>query len=222
MKSPADRLLDQILSADWAALLVVDVQNDFCHPDGLFGRAGFDLSGVHSAVDRLEQLIADARDAGVPVIFIRIVHDIATNSDAWIHRNAQHRADACVAGTWGAEFYRLQPMPDDVVITKRRYSPFVGTDLEYVLRAAGRRSLLVTGVATNICVEQTLRDGFMQDYHVVLVEDCAGAYHPNAHSSTVENVKAFLGRVVDLATVRHCWRQRSRSLVSPAGDHQNG
>ena len=221
MKSPTDRLLDQILSADWAALLVVDVQNDFCHPDGLFGRAGFDLSGVHSAVDRMERLIAGARDAGVPVIFIGIVHDITTNSDAWIHRNAQQRADACVAGTWGAEFYRVRPAPDDVVITKRRYSPFVGTDLEYVLRAAKRRSLLIAGVATNICVEQALRDGFMRDYHVVLIEDCAGAYNPDSHSSTVENVRSFLGRVVDLETVRDCWRQRPRSLISPAGDDQN-
>jgi ureidoacrylate peracid hydrolase len=209
MTSSSDRLLDRILSADWAALLVVDVQNDFCHPDGHFGRRGFDLSAVHQAVDRLERLLPRAREVGVPVIFIQLIHDAATNSDAWIGRSEHRQADACVIGTWGAELYRLKPTSSDAIVTKRRYSPFVGTDLEYVLRAAGRKSLLVAGVATNICVEQTLRDGFMRDYHVALVEDCAGAYNSKSHSSTVENVKSFLGRVVGSQMVLNCWQHSS-------------
>ena len=92
------------------------------------------------------------------------------------------------------------------VVKKHRYSPFVGTNIDYLLRARERKSLLVTGVATNICVESVLRDGFMRDYHVVLVEDCAGAYSERAHQSTVENVKAFLGRVVDSGTLLRHWR----------------
>jgi ureidoacrylate peracid hydrolase len=217
MAGSSDRLLDQILSADWAALLVVDVQNDFCHPDGLFGRRSSDLSAVHSAVDRLQWLLPRAREAGVPVIFIKLVHDAMTNSDAWVGRTDQRRADACMDGTWGAELYRLQPMVGDAVVIKRRYSPFVGTDLEYVLRAAGRRSLIVTGVATNICVEQTLRDGFMHDYHVVLVEDCAGAYTDEAQASTINNVKNFLGRVVDAGALQSCWQRQSQVRVARPG-----
>jgi ureidoacrylate peracid hydrolase len=214
MNRSSDRLLDQILSADWAALLVVDVQNDFCHPDGLFGRRGFDLSAVHRAIDRLERVLPRAREVGVPIVFIQLIHDAVTNSDAWRGRNEHPQADACVVGTWGAELYRLKPTSSDAIVAKRRYSPFVGTDLEYVLRAARRRSLLVTGVATNICVEQTLRDGFMRDYHVALIEDCAGAYSSKSHSSTIENVKSFLGRVVDAETVLNCWQQQPLAGVS--------
>jgi ureidoacrylate peracid hydrolase len=217
MRGSPDRLLDQILSADWAALLVVDVQNDFCHPDGLFGRRGSDLSAIHSALDRLERLLPHARQVGVPVIFIKLVHDAMTNSDAWIGRSEQRRADACIYGTWGAELYRLQPIAGDAVVIKRRYSPFVGTDLEYVLRAGGRRSLLVTGVATNICVEQTLRDGFMRDYHVALVEDCAAAYSNEAHVSTINNVKAFLGRVVNAEGLQSAWQKQSQARVARPG-----
>jgi ureidoacrylate peracid hydrolase len=210
MDESADPLLDQILSPEWAALLVVDVQNDFCHIDGLFGRAGFDLSAVHAAAERLEPLIDCARNAAVPVIFIRLAHDALTNSHAWNHRGERPRADACVEGTWGADFYKVKPAKGDAVVLKRRYSPFAGTDLEYVLRASGRRSLLVAGVATNICVEQTLRDGFMHDYHVVLISDCAGAYESQAHASTVSNVRQFLGRTINSGTACRRWQWDAR------------
>lgn len=200
-------MLASIVSPAWAALLVVDVQNDFCHRDGLFGKLGADLGAVHQAVRRIAALLPDARRAGVPVLFITMEHDASTNSAAWVHRYATPRADACVAGSWGAELFELQPEPGEPVVVKHRYSPFVGSNLEYLLRARERRSLLVTGVATNICVEQVLRDGFMRDYHVVLVEDCAGAYTAQAHSSTVANTQAFLGRVIDSDRLRSYWKE---------------
>jgi ureidoacrylate peracid hydrolase len=201
----ADSYLSGILSPEWAALLVVDVQNDFCHRDGLFGKLGLDMTAVQHAARRIAELLPKARKAGVPVIFVTMSHDPLTNSEAWVHRYDTPRTDACVAGTWGAELYELRPEPGDAIVVKHRYSPFVGTNIDYLLRARQRKSLLVTGVATNICVESVLRDGFMHDYHVVLVEDCAGAYSERAHQSTVENVKAFLGRVVDSKALLARW-----------------
>jgi nicotinamidase-related amidase len=96
-------------------------------------------------------------------------------------------------------------------VTKHRYSPFVGTNIEYLLRARERKSLLVVGVATNICVEAVLRDGFDHDYDVVLAEDCAGAYSERAHQSAVENTKSFLGRVVQSEMLIEHWRSLSRN-----------
>jgi len=200
-----DPHLRDIVSPQWAALIVVDVQNDFCHEDGLFGKFGADLRGVQSAARRIDELLPRARRAGVPVIFVTMEHDPLTNSSAWRHRYPTVRADACLAGSWGAELYRVQPAPGESVVVKHRYSPFVGANIEYLLRAKERRSLLVAGVATNICVESVLRDGFMRDYHVVLVEDCAGAYSEQAHRSTVENTQAFLGRVVDSGILHTLW-----------------
>lgn len=201
-----DPHLSKILSADWAALLVVDVQNDFCHQDGFFGKLGMDMNAVQNAARRIAKLLPIARRAGVPVIFVTMEHDSLTNSSAWIHRYPSLRADACVAKTWGAELYEVQPAKGEPVVVKHRYSPFVGSNIDFLLRARERKSLLVTGVATNVCVESVLRDGFMRDYHVVLVEDCAGAYSERAHQSTVENTRAFLGRVVQSEILQEHWR----------------
>jgi ureidoacrylate peracid hydrolase len=206
----ADSYLARIVSPEWAALLVVDVQNDFCHRDGLFGKLGLDMSAVQHAAQRIAQLLPEARKASVPVIFVTMSHDPLTNSDAWVHRYDTPRGDACVAGTWGAQLYEVRPEPGEPVVVKHRYSPFVGSNIDYLLRARERKSLLVTGVATNICVESVLRDGFMRDYHVVLVEDCAGAYTERAHQSTVDNVRSFLGRVVDSDTLRGYWNGHGR------------
>jgi ureidoacrylate peracid hydrolase len=211
MTDSADPLLSQIVSPEWAALLVVDVQNDFCHEGGLIGRLGFDMSAAQKAARRIAALLPDARKAGVPIIFVTMSHDPLTNSPAWVHRYPVPRADACVAGTWGAEFYEVRPVGAESVVPKHRYSPFVGSNIEYLLRATQRRSLLVAGVATNICVESTLRDGFMRDYNVALVEDCAGAYTEKAHMATVENVRSFLGRVVDSETLRQHWASTAAS-----------
>jgi ureidoacrylate peracid hydrolase len=201
-----DPHLSQIVSPQSAALLVVDVQNDFCHREGMFGRLGVDLTAVHEATRQITKLLPDARRAGVPVIFVTMTHDPSTNSEAWTQRSPMPRRDACVAGTWGAELFEVRPEPGEPVIVKHRYSPFVGTNIEYLLRARARRSLLVAGVTTNICVESVLRDGFMRDYHVVLIEDCAAAYTAKDHATTVENVRNFLGRVVGADSLRAHWQ----------------
>jgi ureidoacrylate peracid hydrolase len=155
---------------------------------------------------RIASLLTAARKAQVPIIFVMMTHDASTSSEAWTHRFPTPREDACVDGTWGAELFELRPEPGEPIIVKHRYSPFVGTNIEYLLRAKGRRSLLVAGVTTNVCVESVLRDGFMRDYHVVLIEDCAAAYTAEAHRTTVDNVRNFLGRVVDSDCVRTHWQ----------------
>jgi ureidoacrylate peracid hydrolase len=200
-----DPYLQDIVSPGAAALLVVDVQNDFCHQDGLFGKSGADMRAVQAAAKRINELLPHARKAGVPVIFVTMEHDPLTNSVAWNQRYAAPRKDACVAGTWGAELYEVKPLPGEAIVAKHRYSPFVGSNIQYVLAARQRKSLLVTGVATNICVESVLRDGFMHDYHVVLIEDCAGAYSEQAHRSTIDNTRAFLGRVIDSTALLRLW-----------------
>jgi ureidoacrylate peracid hydrolase len=215
IKSTEDEMLPRILSPDSAALLVVDVQNDFCHPDGLFGRLGVDLTAIHIAAKRIANLLTAARKARVPIIFVMMTHDESTNSEAWTQRSPTPREDACLAGTWGAELFEVRPAPGEPIVVKHRYSPFVGTNIEYLLRAKGRRSLLVTGVTTNVCVEAVLRDGFMRDYHIVLIEDCAAAYTAEAHRTTVDNVRNFLGRVVDSDCVRAYWQGIASVMPSP-------
>jgi ureidoacrylate peracid hydrolase len=198
----------RLVAPSAAALLVVDVQNDFCHEEGGFGKLGVDLGPIHQAVTSLLRLIDEARRVKLPVIFIRTHHDESNNSEAWLTRST-HRArgkEICETGSWGAEFYRVQPSPNEVVIIKHRYSGFVGTTLEVVLRSLQRRSVLVTGVATNVCVESTARDAFMRDYHVVVVEDCTAAATKEEHDASHHNIRRYFGRVVDSEHLFTLWK----------------
>ncbi len=179
------------------ALLVVDCQNDFCHPDGVSGRAGVALADTHAALPVLKSLIDKVRGAGASVIFARTHHhEDWTDSPTWSSRFLRQFGPVCAPGTWGAEFYEVSPTKQDFVVTKHRYSAFIGTDLDITLRSKGIDTLLCTGFITNVCVESTLRDGYMLNYATILVEDCCAAPTPEEHRMTVFNIKKYFGRVL--------------------------
>ena len=188
-------------------LLVVDVQNDFCHEEGVFGRAGVNLVGHQAAVNKLVPFIEAARSVAIPIVFVRTAHDAWNNSPAFIDRYVRKAAGAEIVatGSWGAEYYRVRPLKEDCEIVKHRYSAFVGTSLEVVLRSVGRSTILVTGVTTNVCVESTIREACMRDYRAVLVEDCASAPTPSEHEASVYNVRTYFGAVADSTLLMSAW-----------------
>jgi ureidoacrylate peracid hydrolase len=193
-----------------STLLVVDVQNDFCHPDGLFAKAGLDLTGVQASVENLLPLIHVARTSRIPVIFVKTCHDAWTNSAGFVQRAMRKaaRAEICATGTWGADYYRVQPTKEDCEVVKHRYSAFVGTNLEVILRSLARQTVVVTGVTTNVCVESTVRDAYMRDYRPVLVEDCTGAPTRQEYESALYNVRTYFGSVTDSASLMRSWSQQ--------------
>ncbi len=194
-----------------AALVVIDVQNDFCSPDGALGRAGNDTAAVVAMVPRLVRLVDDARAAAVPVVFVRTTQDETSATAAWRDRRsiepdaAAGLGASCRTGSWGAEFYELAPSPGEAVVDKHRYSAFAGTDLHLVLQGLGVRSLLFAGVATEVCVESSLRDGLFAEYYVSLVADCAASYSPAAHEASVAVVRDHFGTVVTSAELLVLW-----------------
>jgi ureidoacrylate peracid hydrolase len=191
-----------------AALLIIDMQNDFCHPEGVSGKRGRKLAMSIEMAPRLEAFIKACRDVDMPTIFVQTIHYPWTDSPSWVRRLEKDLGDSvCRPGTWGAEFYAgIQPQEDDVIITKHRYSAFLGTDLDMILRSRGVRSLLISGVGTNVCVESTLRDGYMRDYYIVLLEDCVGATDLELHQATLKNVKLHFGTVTDSNQVKRLWK----------------
>ena len=203
--SDNSNLIDLLLAHDQAALVVVDVQNDYCHPDGALGLAGFDLSTIDPMCDVIEDLISTARVVEVPVIFLQNIHSDATDTPAW-RRKTKHGMANCREGTWGAEFYRVEQTASDRVVVKHRYSGFVGTNLSQVLGAVGRTTLVMTGTATNVCVESTARHACMLDYDVVIVEDGVAATDAAAHSGTLQNLDRFFGHVVASEKVQMVWK----------------
>ncbi|MDK3255439.1 cysteine hydrolase family protein [Blastococcus capsensis] len=200
------------------ALIVVDVQNDFCDPAGVCGVAGSDTSGVVDMVPRLERLLKSARAAGVFVVFVQTTHDETTDSVVWLSRRAVDTALAgtptstCRPGSWGAEFYKVTPAPDEPVVIKHRYSAFTDTNLDAVLRGGGITSLLFAGVSTDVCVESSLRDGLFHDYHVTLVEDCCASYHPEGHAATIRTVSRYFGAVTTSGELAQAWTSVSGSV----------
>lgn len=203
----------RIHAAD-AAVVVIDVQNDFCHPEGRQASQGQHVLRVQSTVERIDELVGHARTVGVPVVWVRTTHAAETDSPEWMARHPDPaREQSCAAGTWGAEFYRVAPAPGEVVIEKHRYNGFTGTTLDEELTALGRRSLLFCGVTSNTCVETTLRDAVCRDYLVTFVDDCCGAYTAAAHERAVESVRAGFGVVTDSATVISAWLQDARAAA---------
>jgi ureidoacrylate peracid hydrolase len=188
-----------------AAVLLVDLQNDYCHPEGAVGSRGADLTAVEDIVAPLTRLLSGARAVGVPVIWIRNWHTPWTDSEAWLARGPG-AGGAARADSWGAEFWRLAPLPDEVIVNKQRYSAFSGTRLDSILRTLRRETLIMAGVATNVCVESTARDGCFLDYHIVFLSDCtASTDGPALHEATLENMRRHFGLVAAADDVVAAW-----------------
>jgi len=202
------RTLSEQADPTVAALLVVDMQNDFCHPQGASGKRGRQQTMTIEMAPRLESFIKVCRGVGAPVIFVKTIHYPWTDSPSWVRRLDRDGGDSvCRPGTWGAEFYTgIQPEEGEIIITKHRYSAFLGTNLDLILRSRGIRSLLISGVGTNVCVESTLRDGYMRDYYIVLLEDCVGATDRELHEATLKNVRLHFGTVSSSTEVRKLWK----------------
>jgi ureidoacrylate peracid hydrolase len=155
---------------------------------------------------RLLRLIDAARQHGFPVCLIRTRANEWTNSGVWTEfKDKNHLGVA--EDTWGAEFCAgFEPKKGDLVITKHRYSAFVGTNLDQILRSRGIDSLVMTGVGTGMCVFQTLSVGFMLDYYITLVEDCAAtSYGPQSHNEAVAHIRKHFGLIANSSEIIDIW-----------------
>jgi ureidoacrylate peracid hydrolase len=203
--------LEQRADPRHGMLVVVDMQNDFCHRDGAACKRGRDIAFVENMIPRLSNLLNEARARNFPICFVRTSGNEWTNSAVWTEfKNPQLLA--CAEGSWGAEFHeRLKPLPGEMIVTKHRYSAFIGTDLDMLLRAREVKSLLVTGVGTGMCVFHTLTVGFMLDYYITLVEDCcATTYGPQAHNEAVALIGKHYGRIASSGDIVNVWARAIR------------
>jgi ureidoacrylate peracid hydrolase len=198
--------LEERVNLKHGMLVVVDMQNDFCHAEGAACKRGRDMAFVQNMIPRLICLVQKAREHAFPICFVKTSGNRWTNSPVWTEfKNPELLA--CAEGSWGAEFHvGLEPRPGDMVITKHRYSAFIATDLDMLLRARGVKSLLITGVGTGMCVFHTLTVGFMLDYYITLVEDCcATTYGPEAHNEAVALVRKHYERIASSADLMSIW-----------------
>ncbi len=206
--------LEELVDVKTAALVIVDMQNDFCHSDGVSGRNGHNITMIQEMAPRLAQLLGYARKSGIAVVHVRTHHSPWTDSEAWTRRKLGN-VKRCFPNSWGADWYDgFEPLlgeewsPDshEYVVTKHRYSGFWDTDLDLILRSHGIKSLIMTGEATNVCVETTARDGYMRDYSIVFVSDGTASTNKDAHEATLYNMRTHFGLVVDSHEIVSAWR----------------
>ena len=177
------------------ALIVVDMQNGFCHPDGSFPRIGMGLEGADVAVQNAAVAVASAREAGVPVVFTRHMYRPGRPDEgAALIRNSPALAgvSGLAAGSWDAEVVAdLSFGPDDLTVDKVRFDAFQWTSLEPLLRGLHVTDLVICGVVTNLCVETTVRSAFMRDFPVTLLADCCAAKTRRLHDLSIEVLSSY-------------------------------
>lgn len=209
------------------AVIVVDMQNAYAAPGGYVDIAGFDVSGAAAAIFQTVKVVEAARAAGITVIYFqngwdaRYVEAGGPGSPNWHKSNAlktmRARPDLAgtllAKGTWDyAIVDALAPRSEDIVIPKTRYSGFFNTNIDSVLRSRGIRTLVFTGVATNVCVESSLRDAFHLEYFGVVLEDATHHLGPDfVRQASLYNIERFFGWV---STVADFCGALSRSATS--------
>jgi len=165
-----------------AALLVIDLQRDFATQE-----SSFYCPGCHEMLPGVVKLITACRTAGVPVIYTKEVHR-AGGIDLGRERTPGE-PEHCVLDTPGVELIEeVTPTPNDFVVSKPRYSAFLGTDLGFVLNGLGVRpgdTLIICGAATDVCVHYTAVDAHQRDYWIKIVEDCCAGTNPENHRSAL-------------------------------------
>ncbi|MFQ5872516.1 MAG: cysteine hydrolase family protein [Dehalococcoidia bacterium] len=204
--------LDRMVDPKKALLMVVDMQNDFVSEKGALAKGGEDVSQIQEMVPTLLRLIERARAIEIPIMYLKNTHSRWDESVSW--RDVKKVAggegrgaySTTLEGTWGAEFYEgISPRPEERVIIKHRYSGFVATELDLILRSLQIENIIIVGVATNLCVETTARDGFMIGYNIVVVEDCTGSTHPELHLSGLESIRRYFGTVTSSQQLFAVW-----------------
>jgi ureidoacrylate peracid hydrolase len=193
------------------AVIVVDIQNAYASPGGYTSLAGFDVSGAPAAIAATRQVLDAAREAGILVIYFqngwdpKYVEAGTPASPNWHKSNALKKMRDCpelhgkllAKGGWDyAIVDELPPLPGDIVVPKTRYSGFFNTNIDSLLRSRGIRTLVFTGIATNVCVESSLRDAFHLEYFAVVLEDAVNHAGPDfVREASLYNIEKFFGWV---------------------------
>ncbi|WP_309628235.1 pyrimidine utilization protein B [Brevundimonas sp.] len=197
------------------AVIVIDMQNAYASPGGYLDLAGFDISGAARVIENTKGVLEVARRAGVQVIYFQNGWDPdyveaggpgspnfhKSNALKTMRARPELAGTLLARGTWDYELVdALKPRPGDIQLHKTRYSGFFNSQLDSVLRSRGIRNLVFVGIATNVCVESTLRDGFFLEYFGIVLEDATHQAGPEfVQQAAIYNIETFFGWVSSVA-----------------------
>jgi len=175
------------------AVIVIDMQNDFIVDD-----APIKCPGGSEIIPSIAKLLSACHRNKIPVIYTQEAHR-AEKVDFGLELQGDE-PEHCLEGSKGIEIISdLAMQPGDFLIVKRRYSSFFATDLDLLLRGLDVDLLVITGVATDVCVRATAQDAQQLNYRVIVPRDCAAGTNEERHLAALENVRYLFGKVCDLS-----------------------
>ncbi len=183
---------------DRTAVVIVDMQNDFCHPDG-----NLYAPPSEEAIDSCRQLIEKARDAGAAVIFTQDVHPPEQFEDAHYYDEFEQWGEHVVEDSWGADIIEeFEVQPEDYVIQKHTYDAFQETEMDGWLSARGITDLVFCGTLANVCVLHTAGSAGLRDYRPVIVQDAVGFIDEEHREYALEHADWLFGETISLEDVQ--------------------
>jgi ureidoacrylate peracid hydrolase len=211
------RSLEKLVHPGHSVVLIVDVQNDGWSPDGALAKGGADLSLVQAALPRIQSFVQQARERGVPLIFVRSQRTAWTES--LVEREQRERVGQpamYMEGNWGAEICQLAPQPGEGIVTKNRASAFLGTRLDLILGEHYRQTVVIVGGSPLGDLDTTISQAFMLGYQVVVPEDCA-VLGPDVeeHAAALQRVEHSYGVVTHSSAVAAAWATAAGSPLDP-------
>jgi nicotinamidase-related amidase len=179
------------------ALVVVDMQNGFCHPEG-----SLYAPNSEAAIEPVGELVERARDRDVQVVFTRDVHPPDQFADAHYYDEFERWGEHVLEGSWGAELVEeLSVTEDDHVVEKHTYDAFHGTELDGWLSARGIDDLLICGTLANVCVLHTAGSAGLRDYRPVLIENAVGYIEPDHRQYALDHADWLFGEVIERSAI---------------------
>ena len=199
------------------AVVVIDMQKDFTTEGCFWHSLGQDVSAAGELADRLAGFLDAARDHGVRIVHVMANYDPEHMNEPMherLHRHGQARY--CQTGTPGIEFHEgLEPRPGESVVVKHRFDAFFDTDLHIVLQAAGIRTVVMTGLAVQGCVDSSTRHAYFLGYYTVFGEDLAGGASPDVHRMTLDSMRLMFGVTATAAEIVAAWERLAQDGAIP-------
>jgi ureidoacrylate peracid hydrolase len=201
-------MLKQLTDPRKTALIVIDIQNDYCGPDGKIAKErGLDVSELQYMIPNLIKFVEQTRDMKLPIIFTQMIEDPEYMAENAKLKKAGH--SLCTPDTEGFEYYKIKPEETDYQLIKKSYDSFSNPELERILKKHKIKNLIIVGAYTAVCVDATIRTGFTKGYNIIVPEDLVGmpGERKYQHEAALDVWRLIFAHVVKSEEIIKLWQE---------------